>query len=1387
MKNHKIKLLSLNINGGIRDKIEFIKMTFHTYQLDALLIQEAKLCTNDIPNISKLLKPFATYFALGPTKKHGNIIILKAQYKKYVINHQPSLIAPSDAQYITLPLGFTICCIANIYLPAHHTVEHENLANNILEETARYMTKTRNAARIITGDYNINLSNNSQRSTYIRSIASSLDLQINLPNSPTHKLGNTLDYAMVSKSIQHKLTVITDGLLHSDHFPILLDLNIRDPPYTTTITRYSGITEQSLRLFANNIEASASQTHNILELYKLICKTAKENFKELSLSLHANNIFNSPDITRQRCRLKLLNRHLKYLQNPNAQWTQNFTLSFPTTAEAIKVEITQIRSNLRFLIQQRIKEKRAAFNKLKNTDIKHAYKRAIRKPESTSIFAVKTANGSLSYDPATVLQNISSYASRKQNIPSHLQNNNALIPISEEFSNILIQNNTPIDTNYIHSKVSLVDLKKLLSKLKKKSAAGIDGITISMIRSLNDNTLRILCKHISSVLNGEYNHNLAILKIGYVSLIPKKANYSTEELSNPASFRPITVLPILYKIISAIINYRLSKILLNNNIISPTQRGFKKGARPIDISRTIKNLCNTAFSSKKDLYITMIDYSDAYGSVIHQRLAELLKLLGFPCKTVHLLSNILGQHSIHLKTYYGLTPAVNISRGLPQGDPLAPTLFNLYTEIISRILNETKLGFQSHSATITNLTYADDTTLIDTSHSNAQEKLTILAKLCKELGLEINTMKTKIAGISFTPSSQSPTSVKPLILDSKPLTVIPFDSPFKIVGYTLCSIPNSKFTSADFKEKANSAIDNLFLISMKPKYTITIMNSIVMGKLRYFGALNDISQSDLEKVTKRMRVTLSRNLYASPSLPHNFYHADRNLHGCQMPTCHTIHKCTVASNLIYSLNSDILHCSRLLKEELQNNIKKWKRYQTRSKCTTPRDPNTRLIHELNKLGLFIMQGNDDSINCIKPKISTQDNWNINPIPASVLPNLKHAWTDASFDKNKLSGGGGIIWTNTSGQILHTHSFHIPKTNSSTHAELLTIAVTSILSPNNMELTIFCDNKIATKLKAYHSWSSNRDIATFILDSAKHKNIKLSLKWIKGHSGLPLNEAADKAAKEGHSSNMRADIYQSIRIHMKKYCWTDGITCDPDLNTYITMQEIQTIEHTREGYDTANTQSIHSSSYNHWNSPSFNPLHSNMLIKFRLDGLNNRDMDRKIKKCACKHNPASIRHILTDCQLTARIRNEFRQECQQILDDYQISIPLSFYWDDIQTTPQISPNVLSIGWRGIITKQTFHNLTQYIPCHHLEIDNKKERSKCTNEIINSILLKLGQLMYDTYKLCCPVTTPRYSSTLITPPSMFPPRRPPSPIPPPAFTPEQIQLHLIAISSNTNNTN
>lgn len=81
-----------------------------------------------------------------------------------------------------------------------------------------------------------------------------------------------------------------------------------------------------------------------------------------------------------------------------------------------------------------------------------------------------------------------------------------------------------------------------------------------------------------------------------------------------------------------------------------------------------------------------------------------------------------------------------------------------------------------------------------------------------------------------------------------------------------------------------------------------------------------------------------------------------------------------------------------------------------------------------------------------------------------------------------------------------------------------------------------------------------------------------------------------------------------------------------------------------------------------------------------------------------------------------------------------------------------------------------------PNHHSDKDNKKQRDKCTKDMIDT---KLGQLLYDCFKICCPIITRTYNSTLTTPPSRFPP--PPYPIPFPAITPEQLLLHRLATNN------
>ena len=87
-----------------------------------------------------------------------------------------------------------------------------------------------------------------------------------------------------------------------------------------------------------------------------------------------------------------------------------------------------------------------------------------------------------------------------------------------------------------------------------------------------------------------------------------------------------------------------------------------------------------------------------------------------------------------------------IGKGVHQCCILSPCLFNFYTEYIRRNtgLEDAQAGVEIARRNITNLSYADDTSLM----AESEKKLKILLKKVKEesdnVGLMLNIQKTKI-------------------------------------------------------------------------------------------------------------------------------------------------------------------------------------------------------------------------------------------------------------------------------------------------------------------------------------------------------------------------------------------------------------------------------------------------------------------------------------------------------------------------------------------------------------------------------------------------------------------------------------------------------------------
>ena len=110
-----------------------------------------------------------------------------------------------------------------------------------------------------------------------------------------------------------------------------------------------------------------------------------------------------------------------------------------------------------------------------------------------------------------------------------------------------------------------------------------------------------------------------------------------------------------------------------------------------------------------------------------------------------LLRNLYASQEATVRTGCGIIDWFQIGKGVCQGCILSPCLFNFSAQYIMRSsgLNEAQAGIRIARRNISNLRYADDTTLT----AESEELKSLLMKVKEEnekVGLKLNIQKTKI-------------------------------------------------------------------------------------------------------------------------------------------------------------------------------------------------------------------------------------------------------------------------------------------------------------------------------------------------------------------------------------------------------------------------------------------------------------------------------------------------------------------------------------------------------------------------------------------------------------------------------------------------------------------
>ena len=141
--------------------------------------------------------------------------------------------------------------------------------------------------------------------------------------------------------------------------------------------------------------------------------------------------------------------------------------------------------------------------------------------------------------------------------------------------------------------------------------------------------------------------------------------------------------------------------------------------------------------TQRTLTITLLDLKNAFGEVHHELIKQSLSYHHVPDPIINMFTSIYDQSKIKVAVNGDCTKPITVQKGVLQGDPCSPLLFNVCFNLLMTTLAQPKyrgLGYiWGTGKTVCFrawMQFADDAVVISSSEKNAQTLLQVFNAWC---------------------------------------------------------------------------------------------------------------------------------------------------------------------------------------------------------------------------------------------------------------------------------------------------------------------------------------------------------------------------------------------------------------------------------------------------------------------------------------------------------------------------------------------------------------------------------------------------------------------------------------------------------------------------------